>query len=169
MSDCALCKQLETKRGLVYEDADVIALLSATPASAGHVIVAPKQHHVILEQVPDGIVSKLFTLANRFSIALFEVLGVHGTNIVVPNGLPAGQRAPHAAVHIVPRMEKDNIDVNWKPIQPDADAMGTAELMIRDALNAKEEKPKEDKPAKKESFKLSDEENYLIKALKRMP
>jgi histidine triad (HIT) family protein len=166
MTDCALCKQLETKRGLVYEDADVVALLSATPAAAGHVIVAPKQHHVILEQVPEGIVSKLFTLANRFSIALFEVLGVHGTNILVPNGLPAGQMVPHAAVHVVPRIENDGIDINWKPITPDADAMSTAELMIKDALIVKEEKPVE---KKKETPKMSDEENYLIRALKRIP
>ncbi len=175
MSDCLLCKQIEKKIGLLYEDKDIVALVSSKPAAAGELIVAPKKHHVILEQVPDWIVGKLFAVANKLSISLFEGMGVHGTNLIIPNGAPAGQTIPHAAVHVVPRAENDGLKLQWEPRQLSEDEMGTVEMKLKDEMKSKfvfektEPKPKEEVKEKKVEYKTTDEENYVIKSLQRIP
>lgn len=175
MSDCIVCQQIEKKLGVMYEDADVVAVLSPTPASAGHIIVAPRQHHVILEQVPDWVMGKLFTTANKVSISLFEGLGVHGTNLLIQNGAAAGQTAPHVGVHVIPRVENDNINLLWQPRQLGEEEMSTIELKVKEetkslALEKEPPKPKAEEPKpKKVEYALSDEENYLIKSLRRIP
>lgn len=169
---CDLCALL--KGPLLYEDASIAAMLAPKPASVGHVIVAPKQHHVILEQVPDKITGELFTVANRISIALFEGLGVQGTNVLVQNGPAAGQITPHVRVDIIPRQENDGINLLWQPRQLSEEEMSTVEMRLKEAIlplgqePQKEEKKEEPKPEPKKEMKM-DDENYLIKSLRRIP
>lgn len=175
MSECDLCQQIEKKIGVVYEDDEITALLSPTPASTGHLVVAPKQHHIILEQVPDWVMGKMFTTANKLSISLFEGMGVHGTNIHIANGEPAGQVVPHIAVNVVPRNENDGLNLLWQPKQLPEEEMASAEAALKEEtksiMSFITEKPSkaEVKKAEKIAYKLSDEENYLIKSLRRIP
>jgi len=169
--NCDLCALM--KGPLLYEDASIVAMLAPKPASVGHVIVAPKQHHVILEQVPDKIAGELFAVANRLSIALFEGLGVQGTNVLVQNGAAAGQITPHVRLDIIPRQENDGINLLWQPRQLSEEEMSTVELRLKEAilpLGQHEEKKEEPKPEKKEEKPLKmDDENYLIRSLRRIP
>lgn len=171
---CKLCDQL--KESPLYDDGEVAAVISENPATPGHVIVAPKQHHIILEQVPDWVMGKLFTVANKLSIVLFEGLGAQGTNLLIQNGAAAGQSAPHACVNIVPRQENDGINVLWQPRQLSEEEMSTVELKLKEETKSiksfEKEKPKpkeESKPEPKKEYRLSDEENYMIRSLRRIP
>jgi histidine triad (HIT) family protein len=173
---CSLCDRIQKKEGLLFEDSDVAALLAPAPASAGHIVVAPKQHSVLLTQVPDWITGKLFTLANKLSISLFEGLGVHGTNLLIPMGEPAGQTSPHVGVHVVPRTENDGINLLWQPRQLSEEEMSAVELKLKDEVKSvgsfqkEPPKPKTEPPkAKKVELKMSEEENHLIRSLKRIP
>lgn len=167
---CLICQQIEKKIAVLFESQDVVALLSPTPAVGGHVLVVPKAHHAILEQVPDAVVGQMMTVANRMSIALFEGLGCQGTNMIVPNGLPAGQTTPHTGIHIIPRNENDNVNVLWQPKQVKEEEMSAVEEKLKEELTKKPEVPKVEAPKpKKEEFKLDDEENYLLKSLRRIP
>ncbi|HSU72401.1 MAG TPA: HIT family protein [Candidatus Binatia bacterium] len=171
---CKLCDLL--KEAPLYDDGEVTAVVSETPAAPGHLIVAPKTHHVILEQVPDWVMGKLFTVANKLSIALFEGLGAQGTNLLIQNGAAAGQGAPHVSVNIVPRQENDGLNLLWQPRQLSEEEMSTVELKLKQEIKSigsfDKEKPKpkeEPKPDVKKEYKLSEEENYLIKSLRRIP
>ena len=172
MTDCTLCNK---KLGIIHETENIIAALAPKPASPGHIIVYPKKHYTILEQIPDYEVGELFQIVNKLSIIIFEALQLQGTNIILQNGLAAGQTTPHVMVHIIPRKEKDNINFEWKPKQLTQEEMSTVELKLKQAAETIGEfkKQKKSEPVKldkkPETIKESEEINYLIKQLERIP
>src|SRR3989344_7120887 len=95
MSDCTFCQLIQKKANVLYDDEKLVVMLSPEPALPGHLLVVPKVHATILEQVPDFIVGDMFKAANKASSAIFESLGAQGTNVLIQNGPPAGQRHNH--------------------------------------------------------------------------
>jgi len=93
----------------IYEDDKVIGILDINPANPGHTLLLPKEHYMILPQMPDELVNYIFVIAKGISNALLRAVGATGTNIFIANGVGAGQRAPHFMVHIIPRIDNDGI------------------------------------------------------------
>jgi len=174
MTECLICKiidgTLPAKK--IYEDDDLVAVLDFNGANPGHSFVIPKQHIPIFEQTPTHLVGKLFNIANKISSAIFDTLGVQGTNIFVANGVPAGQKVAHLMVNVIPRKENDGIKLEWQPKQLSEEEMSTIELKLKDEIGniGFEEAPKA-KPIKAEpvSNEVSGEDNYLVKQLRRIP
>ncbi len=172
--NCAVCELVEKKQGLIFEDEQIAMLLAPKPATAGHLILVPKQHAAILEQVPDSVIGKLLDKANKASIAVFEALGAQGTNIIVHNGIAAGQTTNHATLNILPRRENDGLNLAWQPQQLSEEEMSTVELKLKEETKNigafEKEKPKPKELPKPQEIKEEDEEeNYLLKQLKRLP
>jgi histidine triad (HIT) family protein len=176
MSECKICT-ISEKGGLkkIYEDVKVIVALSPEPISKGHVLVIPKKHYPIIEQIPDYEVAYMFNIANKISIFLFESLKVQGTNLFVENGIAAGQKYSHFMIHIIPRMPNDGINFEWVPKQMNEEEMSTIELKIKEQIsvvgNFEEEKKEPinlDNKIKTISA-FSDKEDYLIKSLRKIP
>ena len=176
MAECKICELLEKRKfKKIYEDDKIAAVLSPEPVSQGHIWVIPKKHYPIIEQVPDYEISHIFAIANKISISLFEALQLQGTNIFVENGVAAGQKYSHLIVNIIPRMPDDGINLDWQPKQLTEEEMSTVELNIKDQISTvgyfeeeKKEPVKLDK--EKETIKESkDEEDYLLKSLRRIP
>ncbi|MBU0461613.1 MAG: HIT family protein [Nanoarchaeota archaeon] len=178
-TNCEYCSIIKEKRNKIYEDELVYAFAAEKPATAGHVIIIPKKHHPIFEEVPEKVAGHLFLIANKISVAVFESLGAHGTNIIANNGIAGGQEIPHFSLHVLPRRENDGLHLEWKPKQLSDDEMGTAELLIKE--NSKkvgifeEEKrpPMELKEGPKEKIEEKTvegkkKENYLVKQLRRI-
>ncbi len=94
---------------IVYEDEACIAFLDINPAARGHVLLIPKEHFMIMPQVPDETIAALSSAARKLSRAMISALSIEGTNIFIANGAVAGQKAPHLIVHIIPRTEGDGI------------------------------------------------------------
>lgn len=191
---CEYCDIIQGKKGaaVIYSDDQAVAFLSEQPATIGHIIVIPKKHAPILEALGDDDVAHLFSVANRISIAAFEALKIEGTNIIVHNGIEAGQEEPHLSLNIVPRKSDDGMVFEWAPKQLTEEEMATIELQLKQELEKKEpsepetEKTEEKTPAEEEKSPAPEakepdgkqepsdnlkekEENYLIKQLKRMP
>lgn len=179
MTECELCSIAagKEKSERVYEDNNFIAVLSQKPAALGHIILFPKKHYQIIEQIPDYAFGEMFNIANKLSIADFEAVKANGSNIIVQNGVAAGQDSAHVSVHIIPRNENDGLNFQWQPKQLNEEQMSTIEIMLK-----KEAKPIGDfeKKEKKEPIKIEKkiekievgkdkEENYLIKQLMRVP
>lgn len=110
---CIFCKIIsgQTQSYKVYEDDKVLGVLDIAPASRGHVILIPKEHYPIMPAVPEAVLSHLFRIAKGISQSLMKSLLVNGTNLYVANGAGAGQQIPHFAVHIIPREDKDGIEI----------------------------------------------------------
>jgi histidine triad (HIT) family protein len=111
---CAHCEILELKKNVLYEDQDVALALKESVLVPGQIIVFPKQHLTIMEMLDDKVLGKCATLANLASKVIFEGLGAQGTNILVKNGLGAGQEVPHSSIEVIPRQENDGLNLQWE-------------------------------------------------------
>jgi len=177
MTECEYCriaeKKMEAKK--IFEDNKVIAILSEKPASLGHIIVFPKQHFPIIENIPDHLTAHIFQIVNKLSIAVFDSLGAQGTNIIVNNGVSAGQDKAHFCVHIIPRKENDNLGLTWETKHLDEEQMSTIELNLKEETKNIGEFEKEAPTPKKADIKKEtisgdeNKENYLIKQIQRIP
>ncbi|MBN1644673.1 HIT family protein [Candidatus Woesearchaeota archaeon] len=170
--NCEICEQIKNRKGLIYEDQDIAAMLAQKPTAVGHVYIVPKKHIPILEQVSDPIIGRMFAKANKISMSCFESIGVQGTNLLIQNGLPAGQHHNHCILHVIPRKEGDGLNLAWQPKQLTEEEMSTAEIQIKEntgqvgIFEKEKEKPAEiEKPEEIQE----EEEDYRIKELERLP
>ena len=108
---CIFCQIISGKvqSRKVYEDDLVIAILDVNPANPGHILIMPKEHYSIMPPMPDDEISHIFIVAKALSNASLRALEAQGSNIIVANGVAAGQKAQHFMIHLIPRMENDNI------------------------------------------------------------
>lgn len=168
---CIECEKIKQGKYLVYEDSSVIAMLSERPAAKGHVILFPKEHYAIIEQMPDELIGHMLSAANRISAACFRAAGAEGTNILINNGIAAGQKTGHASINIIPRAENDGLNLQWQTATANEDDLKTAQLILKDELEGSK-KPEEIKEENQEEVILEEtpeEENYLLKQLERIP
>lgn len=172
MTNCKFCQIIEGKRKVkkIYEDEKILAFLHPEPCTYGHIVLLPKEHFTIFEQIPDQEVGHLFDVANKLSTATFDSLGCGGTNMIVNNGTSAGQVVPHFSIDIVPRRENDGLNFQWQPKQLSEEEISTVEIILKEAAKdigdfkkgKKEEVVEEDK-------KVLDKEDYMVKSLRRIP
>ena len=108
---CIFCQivsgKVQSKK--VFEDSSTIGILDINPANPGHILLLPKEHYSIMPQIPENEIAHLSMAAKALSNAMLRALEVQGTNIIVANGVAAGQRAQHFMVHIIPRKENDGL------------------------------------------------------------
>lgn len=174
--NCVYCQKVLSGKDKLYEDDKAVVMLSDTPSTYGHILVMPKEHFPIIEQVPDFVVEHVFKIANKVSIAAFEALHVQGTNIIANNGVAAGQDSAHFMVHIIPRKENDGLDFQWTPKQLSEEEMSTVELQLKEETKSigtfqKEKEGPIEIKEEKESIetKEGEEESYFIKRWRKIP
>src|SRR3989338_8921865 len=174
--ECEYCDILagKSKAQLLYEDEKVIVVVKDMVFTPGQITVFPRQHFTIMEQVPDEILTKCIIAADKTSRAVFEVFQSEGTNILIRNGLGAGQKVPHFAIEIIPRREGDGLNLQWQPKEMNQDDLDitahqlTEEIAkLGDFTAPKKEAKEEDR--KPEHKLIETGENYLSKSLKRIP
>ena len=173
--NCEYCEL--RKSAVLYEDKDVAVIIKDMAVTPGQITVLPKQHFTILEMVPNELVEKCFIVANKVSIAIFEGLGSQGTNLVVQNGLSAGQTVPHFAIEVVPRKEEDGLNLQWQPkplSEPELESLLSQLCEVKVDLNEKAEaKEKQEIKVKDEKTEMIVEKegknNYLLKSIRRTP
>ncbi|MBN1376810.1 HIT family protein [Candidatus Woesearchaeota archaeon] len=173
---CRICEK--DYSGIIYEDDDIIISLAEKPVALGHLKIFPKKHYTIMEQVPDDEIKTLFNTANKISTLLFESLQAHGTNIIVRNGIPAGQELSHFSIDIIPRRQSDNINFEWKPKRASPEQLEavkkklsetTSDISIGKSTETREIVSKKEDNKQETIKEQNGEKNYLIEALKRTP
>ena len=172
--DCPVCKMLkERKAETLYSDPKVVAFLADKPSAEGHIMLMTVEHYPIIELVPDYIVNHAFIIANKLASVIFEDLNAQGTNIMVNNGIAAGQELAHFIINIIPRKENDGIDFTWTPKQLDEQEMATVELSLKEETKfiGGFEQEKKEPINRDKDYKnvVSEEDNYLTKQLDRIP
>ena len=169
MAECIICDLVEGKIPIkrIYEDDEILAFLDFNAGNIGHSFVVPKKHIPIFEQVPDELVEKLFKIANKVSTALFETLKIDGTNIFITNGVSAGQTVAHFTINVIPRKEKDGINLQWEPKQLSEEEMSTVELKIKESAENVIPKPEPKQQTAEKTIIKGNDENYLWKSMNR--
>ena len=175
--ECEYCDILtgKSKAQLLYEDESVIVVVKDMVFTPGQVTVFPRDHFTIMEQVPDEILTKCMIIAEKTSRAVFEGFQAEGTNILIQNGLGAGQKVPHFAIEVIPRRESDGLNLQWQPKEISEDDLDISAHQLSEEIaklgDFTAPKKKEEVKEKKEEIKVSkdDKDNYLVKSLRRIP
>ena len=111
--NCIFCHIIDKKvqSKIIYEDDKCVAILDINPSNPGHILLLPKEHYMIMPQIPDEEASYFFKIAKALSHATLRALKTSGTNIFIANGMVAGQKSPHFMIHIIPRKENDKLEI----------------------------------------------------------
>ena len=172
--NCEICDYVagRVKARKLYEDAEVMAIFNPKPAVFGHAIVFPKKHLTILQQIPEETAKKMFLVSQQLAGIIFESLGAEGTNIMLNEGVPAGQKHAHAVIHVIPRKKDDGLSFEWAQKQIPEDSMAKIYELLKVPQEMKVEKPAE-RPKEPEGLKkegaLGKAREYLLKHLRRIP
>ncbi len=164
---CIICDLINEKKETIYQDDKVVVLLVSKAFTLGHIKVVPKNHISIFEQVPDEILSYMITVANKFATILFDTLGLHGTNILIQNGVGAGQTIPHFTIDVIPRKSGDNLNLKWDMNKASHESLEGMKAILIDALESGPTKEVIKEEIKQE--KISGDCSYLVKHLKHIP
>lgn len=93
----------------VYEDSTCLAILDINPAAKGHILLLPKEHYMIMPQVPEKVLRHISIVTKNLSQVLLKVMRADGTTVFIANGAAAGQRAQHFLIHLIPRKAGDDL------------------------------------------------------------
>ncbi len=112
--DCIFCKIVngDIPAYKVYEDDDVMAFLDISQATKGHTLLIPKKHEKNMYDITDETVSKVFGLVPTIAKALKEAFNPIGLNLVSNTDKPL-QSVDHFHVHLVPRYENDEFNIDF--------------------------------------------------------
>ncbi|HLC51695.1 MAG TPA: HIT family protein [Candidatus Nanoarchaeia archaeon] len=170
-SQCEYCEILRKEKNILASSSDAVVAVRDKVVTPGQITIFPKEHYPIMEMVPEEVLQQCAILANKVSIAVFESLSSQGTNILVRNGLGAGQDVAHFGIEIIPRKEGDGLNFDWKPRQLMEDEIEMVHTTLLEAVEESRSSPKkeEKRDDKKEIKIVEGKENYLLKSIKRIP
>jgi histidine triad (HIT) family protein len=104
---------------IVHETENLLAFLDHKPVFRGHVLLVPKQHMVLLSDLPADLVPEFFLLSQRLERAVEDGLGADGSLILINNVI--SQSVPHLHLHVIPRHQKDGLRFWLGPRHPYTD------------------------------------------------
>jgi histidine triad (HIT) family protein len=121
---------------VVWEGPETIAFLDRRPVFPGHTLLVPRRHVDTLGDLPDELITPLFSDARLLARAMEGGFGAHGTFVAINNRV--SQSIPHLHVHVVPRHRKDGLRGFFWPRQPYAseDEAASVAARIREAIAA---------------------------------
>jgi histidine triad (HIT) family protein len=113
--NCPFCKMVRGELHMVkvYEDEEVLSIMDLYPATAGHILVLPKQHIENIYTMPDGLGTHIMKVAIKTAKAVKRRLSPDGLNLIQANEPVAGQTIAHFHLHIVPRYNRDTVSLNF--------------------------------------------------------
>jgi histidine triad (HIT) family protein len=128
MNDCIFCSIVDgdIPSHKLYEDDLFLAFLDIFPASKGHTLVIPKDHHADIHAIPADLYGSMAAVAKKVADLLMEKLSSEGTTIFQMNREAGWQTVFHAHMHVIPRWSEDALHKPWD-IAP-ADPSELAEL-----------------------------------------
>lgn len=105
----------------VAEDETTYAFMDIHPATAGHLLVVPKQHSKDLVEIPADDLSAVTLAAQRIATTAVETFEANGVNLLNCCGAEAWQTVFHFHMHVIPRYadtSKDQLVLPWEPGAP---------------------------------------------------
>jgi histidine triad (HIT) family protein len=136
MSDCIFCKIMagQVASTKVHEDELTLAFMDIGQVNPGHVLVAVKPHVENIYGLDDKLAAAVFQATARLARAVKQAFAPQGVTLYQANGAAAGQTVFHFHLHIVPRHDKDGMNLTWPAKNPPRDLLETNAAKIRAAL-----------------------------------
>jgi len=106
---CIFCRIVagEIPAEVVAKDEGAVAFLDINPLADGHVVIVPRKHVALVEEMTADDAASLFRTVVRLVGPVRKALAADATTIGVNDGEASGQTIPHVHVHIVPRWKGD--------------------------------------------------------------
>lgn len=103
---------------MVLDEGGFLGFMDIHPIRPGHVLVIPKVHAALVDELSPGAAEGLFGAALRVARAVRgSGIGCDGLHLVLNDGAAANQTVPHAHVHVVPRRRGDTVRLFRKLLQ----------------------------------------------------
>jgi histidine triad (HIT) family protein len=118
----------------LYEDGATFAFLDINPVNAGHALVIPKSHAANLFESADTDLAAVMATVRRVATAVEKTVTPHGVNLLQANGPGAAQSVFHFHMHIIPRVQGDDLKMNWGLKPGDKAALAALAETIRAVL-----------------------------------
>jgi len=138
MSECVFCRivagQIPSTK--VHEDALTLAFMDIGQVNPGHVLVAVKPHVDNIFGLDDALAAAVFQTAARVARAVNKAYSPQGVTLYQANGLAAGQTVFHFHLHLVPRYDRDGMNLTWPAKNPPREQLEADAAKIRSALGA---------------------------------
>ena len=90
----------------IDETENEIAFLDIMPCAEGHTLIVPKKEVERFEDMEPKDTASLMVFLHRISKAVSSALGGMDYNLILNNGVQAGQEVMHVHFHIIPRLER---------------------------------------------------------------
>lgn len=132
MIDCIFCKivagDIPAKK--IFEDSEFLSFLDIFPASRGHSLVIPKEHHQDIHAIPSELYGKLAVRTKMVSDFLMEKLASEGTTIFQMNREAGWQSVFHIHMHVIPRWSGDELMKPWEIKPADGEELDRLHRLI---------------------------------------
>ena len=114
---CIFCEIIrgESPASFTHQDDTVVAFMDVQPITHGHMLVAPREHAVLMADLDETAAMRTFRVARRLAAIARQTLGASGINLFVADGEVAFQDVPHFHVHVIPRYPKDGFGLTFPP------------------------------------------------------
>lgn len=110
---CIFCKiaNNEIPSYKIYEDDVCLAFLDLSQANIGHTLVVSKKHFKNILEIDEQTAAHMFSVVSKITKRISEVLNINNFNILNNCGSVAGQTIEHFHIHVIPRINDDNIKI----------------------------------------------------------
>lgn len=169
MPACDLCVAVRDAGVKLFEDPHSVVILHPRGATPGHLLVIPRIHYSIMEQVPDEELRHLFRVTKLMAESLEKGLGAKELNVVITNGPAAGQEFPHFSMHIIPRGQGDNVKITWEPVGIKKEDMDNVEAKLKEVTTQFQIQKQKKEDIVEEEPIVVEKESFQIKHVRRIP
>jgi histidine triad (HIT) family protein len=140
MSDCVFCQIIagDSPVTLVHEGERCVAFMDIRPLTTGHVLVVARKHAESFPDVDSDTAAEMMRVAHRLDAAMRESgLRCEGVNMIMADGVAAGQEVLHVHMHVFPAYRNDGFALKFPPEfgrLPQREELEDAANLIRKAL-----------------------------------
>lgn len=110
--NCIFCNIIAEKEKCykVYSDNIITAFLDIDPINEGHLLLIPNNHYLDIDEIPNDVISHMFTYSKHIVKALKKVYDLEGYSIIQNGG--KFNDIGHFHLHIFPRYSNDGF--SWQ-------------------------------------------------------
>jgi histidine triad (HIT) family protein len=131
--DCIFCAIVagDAPAQIVDSDEHTVAFMDIAPATPGHALVIPRDHHADLIEIPADALERTTSAAQRLAESMKQTLAPAGFNLINACGRAAWQTVFHFHLHVIPRYEDDPLELPWVPSAGDPQEIAATAARIR--------------------------------------
>jgi histidine triad (HIT) family protein len=131
--DCIFCAIVagDAPAQIVDSDEHTVAFMDIAPATPGHALVIPRDHHADLIAIPAEALERTTSAAQRLAEQMKQTLAPAGFNLINACGRAAWQTVFHFHLHVIPRYEDDPLELPWVPSAGDPQEIAATAARIR--------------------------------------